>query len=269
MSNKVRGEFDLEDLALELIKKIGSNDAEKEEMTQMLDDARYIVLWEKLIDSAISLFAGDWKEAPNIYNIIFELLDTLNKDEEADTCAVLAYKIADMVSGKGDEGDIHHTETRLIVLANLYNAAFISDNFSTVRFNILRTIVDFAAAHKKVPGIETFLQGHEKVLASMKDISVSERRQTLLSIYKALNIHGSAASLAQIYLTQYLSSFNPESEHKHIDADVHKLACRAIGESIGNVLAVSFQAAQAPFFLRLNENYSLIVEIYNASIAPI
>lgn len=140
-------------------------------------------------------------------------------------------------------------DVRLAVLANLYNAAFISD-FAELRFTVLRALVRFAGEHKRVGTIESFLAGTTPLLASIATAPLAVQRATLLDIYGALHAYGRNPALEQTFLIKYLATFEGEQHKAEVDLPVLKLACTAIGAAIGNVLAaqgrqlVKLQAVQ-------------------------
>eukprot|EP00750_Incisomonas_marina_P006545 INCI14636.1.p1 GENE.INCI14636.1~~INCI14636.1.p1 ORF type:complete len:424 (+),score=106.28 INCI14636.1:255-1526(+) len=243
MANKVRGEYELDELAIELINKLNHLRGAHlklapfdEELKSQLAEGEFAALWTNVVDAAGVIFKGENKEVVDTFNIIFELLDTIDKDTQQDLSRTLANKVVATVADR--EGS--HAETRLIVLGNLYNAAFIADaDFLELRFSVLRSLVKYAAAQGKLSAVAAFLHSTTDIFALLEKASTAVRRETLSTIYDALEVSGEAKALEQTYLIKYLATFNDESEHAAIDSGVQSLACTAIAASIGNVLAAN------------------------------
>ena len=139
-------------------------------------------------------------------------------------------------SEKGQPTKHKHAETRIIVLGNLHNAAFLAE-FPTIQLAVLRSLIKYASEQSKIGAVEAFLARHEAVADSLSKVQIEVQRQVLLDIYDALRKYGNATALEQTYLIRYLTTFDSPNEQKAIDGGVQSLACTAIEASVGNVLA--------------------------------
>jgi len=232
MTTKVRGDFDFGSLTVELVAQIDGlrqqqGDAPiSGEVLQLLKAGKFAVSLNKIIDTSAVIFKADSRDAVELFNIIFELIDHTPGDNGN---TELCLKIVDIVRDSDAGADV-----RLAVFANLFNAAFLAQDLDDVRFVVLRTLVKFAAANDKMANVESFLHGTTEIFASLAKQPLTTRQQVLLDVYEALHKY-EEPHLEQTYLIEYLSTFNGVPDK--IDSGVQSLACVAIGSSIGNVLA--------------------------------
>jgi hypothetical protein len=240
------------DLAQEVINKLDQIRTQElnlssfsNELTELLNKDT-ISLFKRLVKSSDLLLRSEHKnkEAPDMFNIIFDLLADAFEEEE--DYFALTKVITKIVTFKKDSAEV-----RLIVLGNLYNAAFIAP-FKELRIEVLATLVKYAGDNNKISTIASFLEGHKEVASFLASVSFDIKRPALLNIYEALHKYGDAPALEQTYLIMYLATFNSDEEKANINLPIQKLACTAIGASIGNVLA-----AQGRMLLNLGAVRSL------------
>lgn len=242
MANKVRGAYTLDVLADELVGKLvqlqqthAKGSGPDVDLKALMAEGEFDELWRAVVSLGHVIFLGEAKEAPDLFNVMFELFDTVDKEEQEDECRFLAGEVVKTVVG---EGKVDKVETRMAVLANLYNAAFIADKaFQEFRLSVLRALLSFARTYGKVSLLESFLADVDQFSTALKGAAPKSKRETLLAVYDALHDYGESKALEQRYLVKYLQTFDPESEHAAIDSGVQSLACTAISACIGNVLA--------------------------------
>jgi hypothetical protein len=203
MANKIRGDFTEDHLAEELIGKLNHLRGAhlklppfEEELRKLLhEDRNFSELWRRIVDASGVIFLGDIKEAADLFNIILELLNLVDAETEFALIAELTNKIVEVVAHGG--ADAKHAETRISVLANLFNAAFLADNtnnsnvalrsdgraaFRELRFSVLRALVGFAAAQSKLTIVEPYLANTKDFFDSLSTSPIAVQRSTLFSM---------------------------------------------------------------------------------------
>ncbi len=202
MANKIRGDFTEDQLAEELIGKLNHLRGVhlklppfETELRKLLHEERnFSELWRRIVDASGVIFLGDVKEAADLFNIILELLNLVDVEADFPLIAELTNKIVEVVTGGAGGSDAtKHAETRISVLANLFNAAFLSDTnvalrgdgraaFRALRFSVLRALVAFAAANGKLTLIEPYLANSKDFFDSISTSPVAVQRATLFSM---------------------------------------------------------------------------------------